>query len=488
MQLNNKNLNMKQQASAGFYKLTWLQRVGFGSGDLAQNLIYQTICMYLLFFYTDIYGLEPGVAATMFLVVRLVDVLWDPLVGTYVDKHNPRWGKYRSYLVLAGVPLSVLAILCFWNGMQGSTPTDKLVYAYVTYVGLSMLYTLVNVPYGALNSSLTRDTDEITVLTSVRMFMANVGGLAVSAGVPIMVAMFAAARELPLEMALFMGLGSLPSFIFMPLVPVIKRKVGKKNMFYIFLSVAIAGMAMLYVISKVSDVKDNITLVYIAQFIKSTGVIVATGYMWALIPEVISYSEYTSGKRISGIVNALTGIFFKAGMALGGVVPGAVLAWTGYKAAGQAASTLPVDSGAWFYTMLIYALVGLALLVFCFTQTKERVVMSEKETVNVKVSDLWMEFFHNRPLRVVALFFITAFAMMSVGNSAGAYFMNDMENQTPLAQEGIRWLVCVIPAVMLLLAMFIISGYELSDDVIDKINKEIEQRSESSEAENNSNQ
>lgn len=177
------------QESKGFYKLNWLQRIGFGSGDLAQNLIYQTICMYLLFFYTDIYGLNPGVAATMFLVVRLVDVLWDPLVGTYVDKHNPRWGKYRSYLVLAGLPLTVLAILCFWNGMEGQTETIKLIYAYVTYVGLSMLYTLINVPYGALNSSLTRDTDEITILTSVRMFMANVGGLCVSAGVPILVAM-----------------------------------------------------------------------------------------------------------------------------------------------------------------------------------------------------------------------------------------------------------------------------------------------------------
>ncbi|MBP3574696.1 MAG: MFS transporter [Prevotella sp.] len=460
------------QDTKGFYKLSWLQRIGFGSGDLAQNLIYQTICMYLLFFYTDIYGLDAGTAATMFLIVRLIDVLWDPLVGTYVDKHNPRWGKYRSYLILAGLPLTGLAILCFWNGFSGS-----LLYAYVTYVGLSMLYTLINVPYGALNSSLTRDTHEITVLTSVRMFMANCGGLAVSAGVPIIVAMLAAPKgELPLEMALFMGLGSLPSFIFMPLVPAIKRKVGKKNMFYIFLSVAIAGMLMLYVISKIGTVQENIILVYIAQFIKSTGVIVATGYMWALIPEVISYGEYTTGRRISGIVNALTGIFFKAGMAMGGVVPGAVLAWTGYQAAAQDASTLPKDSDAWFYTMLIYALVGLALLIFCFTQTKERVVMDESETKNVKVSDLWMEFFHNRPLRVVALFFITAFAMMSVGNAAGAYFMNNLEAQTPLAQEGIRWLVCIIPAILLLVAMFIISKYELTDEKIDQINLEIERR------------
>jgi Na+/melibiose symporter-like transporter len=465
------------QESKGFYKLSWLQRIGFGAGDLAQNLIYQTICMYLLFFYTDVYVLggdaatSAGLAGTMFLVVRIVDVLWDPLVGTFVDKHNPSLGKYRSYLVMGGIPLTILAILCFWDGFKPS-----IVYAYITYVGMSMLYTLINVPYGALNSSLTRDTNEITILTSVRMFMANVGGLCVSAGVPIIVALFASSDSLPIEMALFMGLGSLPSFIFMPLVPAIKRKVGKKNMFYIFLTVAIIGMMMLYVISKMGTVKENIILVYVAQFIKSTGVIVATGYMWALIPEVISYGEYTTGRRISGIVNALTGIFFKAGMALGGVIPGWVLAWTHYQAA-EEAQTLPKDSNAWFLTMLIFALVGLALLIFCFSQTKERVVMDESETKNVKVSDLWTEFLRNKPLRIIALFFITAFAMMSVGNAAGAYFMNDLELQEPMAQEGIRWLVCIIPAILLVVAMFIISKYELSDEVIDDINKKIEERS-----------
>lgn len=465
------------EQNKGFYKLSWIQRIGFGSGDLAQNLIYQTISMYLLFFYTDIFGLDAGDAALMFLIVRLIDVLWDPLVGTFVDKHNPSFGKYRSYLVFAGVPLTGLAIACFWNGFADGDYMTKLIYAYVTYVGMSMLYTLINVPYGALNSSLTRDTDEITILTSVRMFMANVGGLAVSAGIPILVAYMAGIAELPIEMALFMGLGSLPSFIFMPLVPAIKRKVGKKNMFYIFLSVAIIGMAMLYIISRMGRVEDNLILVYVAQFIKSTGVIVATGYMWALIPEVISYGEYTTGRRISGIVNALTGIFFKAGMAMGGVVPGAVLAWTGYQAAAQEASTLPKDPSAWFYTMLIYALVGLVLLIFCFTQCKERVVMDSSETENVKVSDLWTEFFRNKPLRVVALFFIVAFAMMSVGNAAGAYFMNNLDAQSPLAQEGIRWLVCVIPALLLLLSMWIISKYDLSDERIDEINREIEARS-----------
>src|SRR5690606_263796 len=121
-------------------------------------------------------------AGVMFLVVRIVDVIWDPIVGAFVDKRNPKMGKYRSYLILGGIPLTGFAILCFWNGFSGS-----LVYAYVTYVGLSMLYTLINVPYGALNASLTRYTNVITIFTSAMMFMANLGGLAVGYGVPIVV-------------------------------------------------------------------------------------------------------------------------------------------------------------------------------------------------------------------------------------------------------------------------------------------------------------
>ncbi len=464
---------MENAASRGFYKLSWLQRIGFGSGDLAQNLIYQTISMYLLMFYTNVYGLDPSAAAFMFLIVRVVDVIWDPVVGTYVDKHNPRFGKYRSYLLLAGVPLTGFAILCFWDGFSGS-----LLYAYITYVGMSMLYTLINVPYGALNASLTRDTEEITVLTSVRMFLANVGGLAVAYGIPMIVAtlspdgkintvesanawfvtmaIYAVAglvlllfcftqtkervvmdksetddvkvsdlwvefrRNRPLrilafffvtafammaignsagsyymiynihssadQLAYFMALGSVPAFIFMPMVPVIKRKVGKRGMFNIFLSVAILGMILIYIISMVPSLRSQIWLVYLAQFIKSTGVIVATGYMWALVPEVISYGEYTHGKRISGIVNALTGIFYKAGMALGGVVPGLILAFVGFD-------------------------------------------------------------------------------------------KNNAVSQTAFAEQGILWLVAVIPALLLGLSMFIISKYELTDEVIDKINMEIEKRS-----------
>ena len=104
------NATNSNQESKGFYKLNWVQRIGFGSGDLAQNLIFQVICTYLLFFYTDIYGLTPSAVAVMFLVGNVANVVWDPIVGALIDKSNPRYGKYRSYLLYVGIPLSGFAL------------------------------------------------------------------------------------------------------------------------------------------------------------------------------------------------------------------------------------------------------------------------------------------------------------------------------------------------------------------------------------------
>lgn len=76
----------------GNYKLSWRERISFCAGDLAQNIIYQTVSIWLLFFYTNVYGLSPAVAAVMFLVVRIVDLVWDPFVGALIDRSSPRWG------------------------------------------------------------------------------------------------------------------------------------------------------------------------------------------------------------------------------------------------------------------------------------------------------------------------------------------------------------------------------------------------------------
>ncbi|OUM57748.1 hypothetical protein PIROE2DRAFT_21447 [Piromyces sp. E2] len=461
--------------SQGFYKLNWFTRIGYGFGDTAQNLIYQVVVGYAAFYYSDVYivGGDPkksaGIGSTILMVARIIDVIWDPFVGAFVDKHNPRWGKYRTYLIAGGIPLSIGCVLLFWDFARPS-----IVYAAITYVVLQMLYTIVNVPYGALNASLTRDTHEITVLTSTRMVCANIGGFFVWTLIPIFLSI-AAGKKIPWEFVFFQFVGSIPGILFMPLVPYVKKLIGKKNMFYVFGLIAIIGNIMIYIVSKSGVQSGDNNWMRIANFVKSTGFTIITGYMWALVPEVISYAEYTTGRRIAGIVNALTGMFFKLGNALGGAIPGLVLQIIDYVAGQAEESTLNKDPKAWLTVLLIYNIVGLILLIICFIASKERVVMEDKETENVRVSDLWKEFIRNGPLRIIALYFVTAFTCMTTQNSSNSYLFG-MSNQKASTQEGIRWLASLIPAIFNVVMIIIIYFYSLTDEKIDEINREIEKR------------
>jgi Na+/melibiose symporter-like transporter len=482
----------------GFYKLNWLQRIGYGAGDMAQNFFYQNVSGFINYFYTDVYVIggdtakSNGISSALMLVVRLIDVLWDPIVGAFVDKHHPRMGKYRSYLLTAGLPLCLIAILCYWDGPSKWASWINIVYAVITYTLLQMCYTLTNVPYGALNASMTRDSHEIDVLTTTRMAMANIAGLFVWTGFPI-VTKILAKEDQTWGVVLFNFIGAIPGIFLMPLVPSIRKLIGKKNVFYVFGVIGCIGYLLLYVIKKFSWETLSITIggnkesvaLLIANFIKSIGLSVCTGYMWAIVPEVITYAEYTTGRRIAGIVNALTGIFFKAGFAIGGALPGLINQICGYDAKLEkqeegGGSSYTTKASAWFQAMLIYGGVGLLLMVFCFTQSKENVVMDEKETKNVKVSDLWTEFLRNGPLRVIALYFITGFCCMNVHNTSVGYFFK-MDTQGTAAKEGILWCISIIPVILFALMILIMYFYSLTDEKMDEINKEIELRAKKEE-------
>ncbi len=168
-------------------KISMVEKVGYASGDFACNLIYAQQCStYLLFFYTDVFGLSAAAAGTMFLVVRIIDALADPFIGTIVDRTNSRFGRFRPYLLFGAFPFVILAILCFTT--PDFSDMGKLIYADITYVGLSLTYTMINVPYGALTSAMTRNNQEVVSITSVRMLFANLGGLVVAFFVPLLAA------------------------------------------------------------------------------------------------------------------------------------------------------------------------------------------------------------------------------------------------------------------------------------------------------------
>lgn len=163
------------------------QRFGYGMGDFACNLIWQVISLYLLYFYTDVMQLDPTAIAGMFVICRVIDAITDVLVGLAIDKTKSRWGKSRPWFLFGAVPFAISAFLAF--SVPDITPGGKLAYAYATYIFLSFMYTVVNIPLASILPSLTDDMNERTVLATWRKFLAFLGSTIVSATALTMVNM-----------------------------------------------------------------------------------------------------------------------------------------------------------------------------------------------------------------------------------------------------------------------------------------------------------
>ncbi len=168
--------------------LKFKEKIGYGFGDLASSLILTTISTFLMYFYTDVYGLSAAAVGGLFFVARMIDAVSDPLMGAIADRTQSRWGKFRPYILFGAVPLALLAIATL------TTPdwsmTYKLVYAYVTYILLMVCYTIVNIPYSSLPTMMSSDPQERTQLTSFRMFFAFFAMLIISGGTLPLVGFF----------------------------------------------------------------------------------------------------------------------------------------------------------------------------------------------------------------------------------------------------------------------------------------------------------
>ena len=131
------------------------EKIGYGLGDFASNIVFQAVIIFLQPFYTNIYGLGAASVAFMFLAVRVLDMVTDPIMGIVADRTNTKWGRYRPYLLWFAVPFSILLVLTFTTPDFGEE--GKLIYAYVTYALLMVLYTIVNIPYCSLGGVITSD-------------------------------------------------------------------------------------------------------------------------------------------------------------------------------------------------------------------------------------------------------------------------------------------------------------------------------------------
>lgn len=155
------------------------EKVAYGLGDTASNIVFQTVMLFLTFFYTDIFGISPAIVGTMFLLVRVLDAITDPIMGTLADNTRSRHGKYRPYLLWLALPFAFCSVLAFTT--PDLSASGKIVYAFATYTLLMLAYTAINIPYSALGGVLTADPGERVSVQAYRFVFGMLGGLLVTA-------------------------------------------------------------------------------------------------------------------------------------------------------------------------------------------------------------------------------------------------------------------------------------------------------------------
>lgn len=162
-------------------RLSFSEKFAYGLGDTASNFFFQTFNIFLLYYYTDIFGLSAAAVGTMFLFTRIFDAVTDPLMGIVADRTRTRWGKFRPYLLWMAVPYGLCGYLMFLN--PDLTPTAKLVYAYVTYSAMMLAYTAINIPYSAMMGVMSPSSEDRTSLSAYRFVCAFSAAFLIGGGV-----------------------------------------------------------------------------------------------------------------------------------------------------------------------------------------------------------------------------------------------------------------------------------------------------------------
>nr|WP_039514367.1 MFS transporter [Salmonella enterica]KHP23782.1 glucuronide transporter [Salmonella enterica subsp. enterica serovar Brandenburg] len=306
--------------------LSWRVIVGYSLGDVANNFAFAMGALFLLSYYTDVAGVGAAAAGTMLLLVRIFDAFADVVAGRIVDSVNTRWGKFRPFLLFGSAPLMLFSVLVFCVPAEWSH-SNKVIYAYLTYMGLGFCYSMVNIPYGSLATAMTQEPRSRARLGAARSIAASlrflISTFAVSASSLFYV------RYVLNDTALFsvivlvqMLVGSVASA---PLVPRLVAKIGKKNT---FLAGALMGTLGYLLFFYMSDHSVPVALTALA--IAAIGQGITMTVMWALEADTVEYGEYLTGVRIEGLTYSLFSFTRKCGQAIGGSIPAFILGLSGY--------------------------------------------------------------------------------------------------------------------------------------------------------------
>jgi len=453
-------------------KISLLEKISYGCGDFASSMFWKLFSMYLLFFYTDIFGLPAAAVGTMFLITRIWDAINDPMMGAIADRTNTRWGKFRPYLLFGSIPFAVIGIITFTT--PNLSATGKLIYAYTTYTLMMMVYTVVNVPYSSLMGVITNDTNDRTSLASFRFIGAFSGGILVTATANYLIDYFSKGNNLSEGYQWTVGVYAVLAALFFILTfagtkerlkPAREKKSSLKNdlkdlahnkPWFIMLG---AGISVLIF----NSLRDGSILYYFKYFIKSQEINLL-GYKFNL-----SHSELSSAYMTIWLATNIIGV---------------ILAKPISSLIGKKKTFLISTISSAVLSILLYFLqphqIILIFLLNILIGISAGIVLPLIWSMYADISD-YSEWKSGR--RAIGLIFSSSSMSQKFGWTLGgalsgwilaAFGFQPNVEQTDFSLLGIRLMISIIAAAGAVLATIFILFYPLSEDYMKKIETELE--------------
>lgn len=452
--------------------ITLKEKIAYGFGDFASSMFWKLFSMFLLFFYTDVFGIAAAAVGTMFLVVRIWDAIMDLLIGAACDRTNSRWGKFRPYLLFGAAPFAIVGIITFIT--PDLSPGGKLVYAYVTYAAMMMIYSLVNVPYSSMLGVMTDNPDDRTSLASFRFIGAFSGGLFVTATANSLVEYFGKDGNVASGYQWTVGIYAVLAAIFFVLTfagtkerlkPAVEKSsslkqdfkdIGKNGPWFIMLGASISVLIF-------NSLRDGAILYYFKYFIKDqTLSLFGTEYNFSQSVLASAYMSIWLGTNILGVVLAkpISAKVGKKNTFMISVVASAVLSFLIY-------FLQPQQIGLIFFSNI---LIGISA----------GIVLPLAWSMYADIAD-YSEWKNKR--RATGLIFSSSTMAQKFGWTLGgalngwllsAYGFQANVEQTPDALEGIRLMLTVFAGLGALLGVVFMYFYPLNEKYMSNIRTELE--------------
>ena len=454
--------------------LSMVEKLGYGAGDMASNFYMGVINVFLLYYYTDVWGIDPASAAFMFLITKVIDAVSDPCMGLIADRTKSRWGRYRPYMLFGAVPAGLLGYLLFLG--PEFDESGKLIFAYVSYSLFMLAYTAINVPYSALLAVISPVAEERTKATQFRFIFASLGTLIVGATTKPLVALLGGGDEVAgfrLTMILFAVIAAaLFWFTFFStkerIQPVkqetnVREEIGVllKNVSWIVL--AVAGIsAVIGLVGRISS-----TAFYTKYYLK----IGEESFLWWMDGTTLIITCGFLGQLIGALITPTLLKFFEKRT---------LMILTNFGCAGSILATYALGPDQYILTLLMYSAgifafgIIITLLFAMYTDCAEY--------------GEWVSGKNSAGLTVSASMFSLK-AGSAIGSAVPASllamygFVKGQTDQSERALEGIQLMFNVLPAVFFFVAGLLMLAYKIDRNLLRKIEAELgEKRAQSGDA------